>query len=246
METDEYDKMHTLEAELWWFRALRRNMLATLNRVAGSAPHRVLDAGCGTGGWLQTLTAARPQDQRIGLEFDPRAAHLAGEKARCPIIVGSVNQMPLPDGSATIITSSDVLCHAGVCPATALAEFYRVLTPDGCLLLNLPAYGWLMSAHDRRVHNARRFAPGAVATLLNQHGFVLERLDYWNCILFPLMVGKRMLAPPNAASDVARLPPPIEYMFDLACRLETDLMRRGWRLPWGGSLLITARKPLSG
>lgn len=242
MEADEYDKMHALEAELWWFRALRRNMLTVLNRMAGASGQTVLDAGCGTGGWLETLAVARPQDQRIGVEYDPRAARLAAGKAGCPILVGSVNQLPVADCTVNIITSSDVLCHAGVTPALALAEFHRVLAPDGRLLLNLPAYGWLMSAHDRRVHNARRFDPGAVRGLLHQHGFVLERLEFWNCILFPLMVGKRLLSSNDAASDVALLPAPVEYLFDLTCRLETGMIEWGWQLPWGGSLLVSARK----
>lgn len=242
MEADEYDKMHALEAELWWFRALRRNMLTALDRMAGASPQRLLDAGCGTGGWLEALALARPQDQRIGVEYDPRAAQRAIGKARCPILVGSVNHLPLANSCVDIITSSDVLCHAGVTPALALAEFHRVLAPDGQLLLNLPAYGWLMSAHDRRVHNARRFDPGAVGGLLHRHGFALERLDFWNCILFPLMVGKRLLSSDSAASDVALMPQPVEYLFDLACRFETRLIGRGWQLPWGGSLLIAARK----
>ena len=50
-------------------------------------------------------------------------------------------------------------------PEAALAEMVRVLAPGGLLLVNLPAFDWLHSAHDIRVQNARRFTAAGARTL---------------------------------------------------------------------------------
>ena len=66
-----------------------------------------------------------------------------------------------------------------------------MLRPGGQLALNLPAFQWLHSAHDVRVHNTRRFTAGGVRALLAAAGFTDVRARYWNALLFPLMVVQR-------------------------------------------------------
>ena len=75
----------------------------------------------------------------------------------------------------------DVLCHRMWAPA-ALAEAPRCLRPGAASLFNLPAYDWLLSAHDRRVHNVRRFTGGQARALLAGRGFrVLRRATGTPC-----------------------------------------------------------------
>jgi len=238
VEADEYAKMAAWEDEFWWFQALRDNQEVFLPQ----GPLKLLDAGCGTGGWLKRLSASRPDVTRLGLEYDPGAAVIAREKSGAEIYCGSVNGMPFAPGSFDIVTSSDVLCHMAVDEGAALDEFARVLKPGGALLLNLPAYTWMLSAHDLRVHNARRYYDGGARLLLAAHGFTVERASYWNAVLFPLMAAKRLLSSKEAASDVARLPGPLEAGFRAATKAETALLKAGANLPFGGSLLVLARK----
>lgn len=238
MEADEYTKMAAWEDEFWWFQALRDNQEVFLPQ----GPLTLLDAGCGTGGWLKRLSASRPDISRLGLEYDPGAAVIAREKSGAEIYCGSVNGMPFAPGSFDIVTSSDVLCHLAVEEGAALDEFARVLKPGGALVLNLPAYQWMLSAHDRRVHNARRYHDAGARTLLAAHGFKVERASYWNAVLFPLMAAKRLLSSDDAGSDVARLPSPVEASFRAATRAETAVLKAGVNLPFGGSLLVLARK----
>ena len=76
---------------------------------------------------------------------------------------------------------------------TALAELRRVLRPGGRLIVNMPAYAWLLSAHDRQVHNVRRCTARQLAAMLRDAGFVRVRAGYWNGLLLPLMVVQRKL-----------------------------------------------------
>ena len=105
----------------------------------------LLDAGCGTGGLLARLSAALPDRAAIGLDADHFACERARAKSGRPVCAGSVNALPFADGAFGAIVSADVLCHAGVDERAALAQFHRVLCEHGVLILNLPAYSWLMS-----------------------------------------------------------------------------------------------------
>ena len=101
------------------------------------------------------------------------------------------------------------LCHAAVDPPVALAEFKRVLRPGGLLVMNMPAYQWLLSAHDRHVHNTRRFTAPQDRHVAQSGGLRPGGCArYWNSLLLPLMIVQRkILARGNAMSDVASFPP---------------------------------------
>lgn len=229
---------------MWWFRALRANLLVML-RHAGAAERRlILDAGCGTGGFLAHLSRTMPGWPAVGIDRDAEACRLAREKSGCPVCVGSVDRLPFADGALAGILSADVLCHAGADEAASLADFYRCLMPGGVVVLNLPAYPWLMSGHDRAVHNARRYTAARLRRLLAGAGFRVARTSYWNSILFPLMVVRRLLPLGRGGEgDVRRYPAAADSLFGFLTGVETMLLNGGCRLPFGGSILAVAVKP---
>lgn len=241
VEPAEYDRMDAAEQGMWWYRALHAHAIEALRpvRIGGAG---LLDAGCGTGGFLARLRAARPDLAATGLEFFPAAAARARTKAGVPVAIGSVNAMPFDAARFGTVVSLDVLCHAGVEPRPALAEMARILAPGGLLLLNLPAFDWLRSAHDLRVRNTRRFTAGGVRRLLAAAGFTAIRTRYWNALLLPLMIAQRKLIAraPDHGSDVAPFPPWLDRGLYAATVLERRLMALGLPFPAGGSILATA------
>jgi SAM-dependent methyltransferase len=237
MEPAEYALMNAAEDRMWWYRALHKRLCDSLPNVRG----RVLDAGCGTGGFLATLHARRPDLIRFGVEWDNTAAAGARRKSSAAVAQGSVNALPFGDDSFDAAISADVLCHAAVDPPAALAEMKRVLRPGGRLIVNMPAYQWMASAHDRRVHNVRRLTARTTAAMLLQAGF--ERVDagYWNGVLLPLMILQRkVLARGDAISDVAPFPPWLDSIMWGMTQIERHLP---FPLPAGGSVLAIAEKP---
>ncbi len=237
MEPSEYALMDAAEDHMWWYRALHRRMLDALADVHGS----VLDAGCGTGGLLARIRRERPDLRPIGLEWEHAASRRAAAKSAAPVACGSVNALPFADASFDAAVAADVLCHRAIDPALALAELRRVLRPAGRLIVNMPAYGWLLSAHDRAVHNARRCTAQQLVSDLRYSGFVEVRACYWNGLLLPLMVLQRkILARRSGVSDVAAFPPWLDAMLHGM----TDLERRlPFGLPAGGSVMATAERP---
>ncbi|MEI9986667.1 MAG: class I SAM-dependent methyltransferase [Aliidongia sp.] len=156
-------------------RAATPNLLTAYRLSAPARPARpVLDAGCGTGGFLRKLADAIPEQALFGMDIEPVAAELAGQKSAATICVGSINDLPFAANSMSAIFSADVLYHRGVDESRALADLHRCLAPGGVLVLNLPAYDWmmsaLMSAHDRAVHTARRYTRTRIQALLREAG----------------------------------------------------------------------------
>jgi SAM-dependent methyltransferase len=242
MERREYELMAAVEDRLWWYRGLRALAGALFARHAAGRPAPVLDAGCGTGGLLAKLVASGLRPAPVGLEYDPMAAAIAAAKSGRPVAVGSVNEMPFADQALSGMFSLDVLCHRMVEPGRALAEAHRCLETGGILLLNLPAYRWLASAHDARVHNARRFGRREAVAMLESAGFRVRRATHWNSVLFPLMVLRRLLSRRDGASDVRPFPAPLDALFGAVVAFERRLIGWGLDLPFGGSIMLVAEK----
>ncbi len=111
----------------------------------------------------------------------------------------------------------------------------------GCGTGNMPAFAWLLSAHDRRVHNARRVTAGQLRAWLVRAGFAPVTTRYWNGLLLPLMIVQRkLLARGESVSDVAAYPP----WLDATLHSVTEIERRArvW-LPAGGSVFAVATRP---
>jgi SAM-dependent methyltransferase len=236
MEPAEYALMDATEDQMWWYRALHARILAALANVRGS----VLDAGCGTGGLLARLATGRPDLRLTGLEWFESASLRAAAKSGATIVRGSINAAPFADASFDAVIAADLLCHRAVDPGLAIAEFRRVLRPHGRLVINMPAYGWLLSTHDRLVHNVRRHTTRQLAESLRQGGFARVRARYWNSLLLPVMVVQRkVLSRDRTTSDVAPFPPWLDAILHAMTELERHLP---FVLPAGGSVLATAER----
>ena len=244
MDRIEYEKMHAVEERMWWYHGLHANLLTMFRHAGRDRPGlKVLDAGCGTGGFLVKLGRAMPTLARLGMDIEPVAAAFAAAKAGVPVCVGSINELPFATGSLGAILSADVLYHRAVDEGRALADLHRCLEPGGVLVLNLPAYDWMFSAHDRAVHTARRYTATRIQARLRAAGFAEVRTTYWNSLLFPLMVLRRKLVKTEGtASDVMPFPVPIEFLFRSVMRIENLLLQCGIALPFGGSVLAVAIK----
>src|ERR1700723_2647731 len=110
MEPAEYALMDAAEDHMWWYRALHVRLCDALTHTRG----RVLDAGCGTGGFLAVLRTRRPDLARFGIEWDATATARARNKSAAGIVRGSINALPFADNSFDAVVSADVLCHAAV------------------------------------------------------------------------------------------------------------------------------------
>ena len=243
MEAVEYEKMAEVEDQMWWYQGLHGNLALVIDRLLPAAGARLLDAGCGTGGLLRVLGSAPARFRLFGLDMWRPACGVASKRSSRPIVNGSIHRLPFADGALDGIVSADVLCHGGVDAAAAIREVRRCLRPDGVLVLNLPAYQWLLSYHDQRVNNVQRFTRGGLLRLLAAAGFRPVFATYWNTLLFPVMVLRRLTQQADQTeSDVHAYPPAVEAICRALLRGERAVLSTGLRLPVGGSVLVAARR----
>lgn len=227
---------------MWYYRALHRHVVRSLMAALPAGAARVLDAGCGTGGLLRRLHAARPEWALTGLDFSPLAIGLARERMGSEVVQGSIAALPFADASFDAITSCDVVCQVAD-PALAVREFHRCLKPGGFVVLTMPAYQWMYSYHDRAVGNLRRYTRGEVNALLDGAGFAIRWSTYWNTLTFPLAVLRRKILPPaTPTSDVQLFPAPVEAGCNALMAVEHAWLGAGGRLPFGNSVLTVAQK----
>jgi len=242
MRSVEYEYLNKLEDSMWWFKGLRGNVVEILSQRIGGR-FSLLDAGCGTGGMLHTLAERFTDAMLYGIDISVHACELCRGKSAATIQCGSVTSLPYKDRFLDVVTSLDVLEYDSVNMVNALQEFRRCLKNNGLLLLNLPAYQWMISYHDLAVGQARRFTLRGLERELTKYGFNIIYGTYWNTIAFPLMVLRRKLfVRKDGGSDVKQFPAFIEWMFLRAMRVERAIIKNKWQLPFGGSVLVLAER----
>jgi len=240
MDPQEVRRMGEIEDQLWWFKTLRNLVVSQLTQNV-TQPLRILDAGCGTGGMLHVLSKQFPNADLYGIDLSPEACEIAATKSSANIHQGTVESLPYPDNHFDVVVCLDVLEY-DVSPAQVLSEIQRVLSANGILILNVPAFSWMYSYHDIAVGQIRRFNRKDLNDLLKQTTLKLNFQSYWNTILFPLMVFKRKMMKQSSHSDVEPIPNWINSALLTLLTIESFFLNRKIPLPFGGSLITTLRK----
>ncbi|MFQ5460770.1 MAG: class I SAM-dependent methyltransferase [Anaerolineae bacterium] len=234
-----FRRLAAVEDRHWWYLGMR----ATARRLLeSSAPGGdLLDAGCGTGGWLQTLAGW----DAFGVDRHPAALALARRRVPGRIARATVTALPFADASFDVVTAVDVLYHeAVVSDVAALAELGRVVRPGGAVLVQVPAYDWLRSRHDRDVATRERYTSRRLADRVAAAGLRVDRVTHANALLLPLAVAWRTLEgrlPGTSALDLWVPPEPLNSFALGLLAIERWWLRRH-RLPWGLSVLAVARR----
>jgi len=126
-----------------WFQQGRARMVSA--RLAPDA--RVLDVGCGNGGFLLGMKARGFRAE--GTEWTPESARRIPAEAGIPVHVGDLLEIDLAEGSFDAITLWHVFEHLAQ-PAETLEKIHRLLKPGGLLFLSMPNHeSWQAERHGR-------------------------------------------------------------------------------------------------
>lgn len=216
--------MHALETEYWWFagrRAIIGILLESLQRQRGGADNQsqtaslqILDIGCGTGANLPLLrSCAGNRGWVTAMDFSPLALQFArgqlpsdGLATNLSLLQGDALHLPFCSDSFDAVTMLDVLEHLGD-DALALREVRRVLRPGGALVMSVPAYQKLWSAHDEALHHFRRYEYHGLHRLLRKSGFSVDKLSFAMSMMPPIAwLWRRLILPfkPRRPRDATR------------------------------------------
>ena len=239
MERVVYDRMAELADIHWWYVARRRILVDLIRRVVRPpAKARILEIGCGTG---HNLLALQQFGQVDGLEIDPAARALAAERLGRPIAAAPLPELAgIKPQAYDMIAALDVIEHVAD-DGAALAAIASRLKPGGKLLMTVPAHQWMWSAHDVANHHQRRYSRAALIRLLDGSPLKIDKIGYFNSLLFPLAVAARMAGKLKRSEDSDdQLPPrPVNALFRSIFELERYAVGRV-PLPPGLSLFAVA------
>lgn len=246
MKPQEYVTIYTVEDWHWWYTGLRDVLKHHWNIYVSHGKIDLADVGCGTGG---NMAFIETEGRAYGLDRSPEAIAFCRQRGLTKTIVASADQIPYPNEMFEAVLSLDVLSHRWVQnKQDALNEMARILKPGGYLFLNLPAYQWLHSSHDVAVEQDWRATASQVRQMLTVSGLEIDRVTYWNTLLFPAfallrLMRKRKKGNPSSSDLGPTKKTGLDFICTMFLRLERYLMRR-IDLPFGLSVFAVAHKSL--
>lgn len=236
METELFDRFYEVEDRHWWFVGRRHIVFDQIERFRGPGP--LLDLGCGTGGVLMHLSEF---GQAYGMDPSPEAAKYCSERGLC-ITLGSGMELPYRDETFGTVLALDVIEHVED-DVAILREVRRVLKPGGVVIITVPALPWLWSDHDVVNHHYRRYVRKTLHRAERRAGLKPVKTSYYNSLLLPLAVTRKVLHRFNGTGDhLESLPGPANGLLRGILEAERPMIRR-MDMPLGASLVSTARRP---
>lgn len=253
MKPEEYATLARAEEGHWWYLGLRDFLVKMIARHAEVPPRRILDAGCGTGANLR-LMQERYAPTYLG-GFDVAEASVASSRLKAPaadVYFSSITDPEIHEAELDLVLSMDVVYMVGLKESLpGLRKLAVALRPGGLFILNLAAHRWLMSEHDVATSTKERYSLRDLKSLPDELGLEPCWKGYRMGIWFPLVLLSRLPSMirktrfEEARSDLA--PPPwwVNRILECGLKFENSWIARGGHSPWGSSVALVMRKPLT-
>jgi SAM-dependent methyltransferase len=249
MKKEEYSTLFEMEDTHWWYLGHRELFSSILDTYCPEILQgRILDAGCGTGGFIQWYKEKYDPEFMAGVEISDEGIARCRIRGLPNIQQGSVEDIPFPDASFDLVVSLNVLNHYEVgSDILALSEMKRVLRPRGFLLLNLPAHHSLRGRQDLAVGDVRRYSAPEIEEKLLEAELDPVRITYFNITLLPIVAVYRYMTRRRLGkgvySDLWLPPAAVNRMFASLLAWEARMaLKRD--LPNGSSLMVLCTRPI--
>lgn len=193
MEKNIHEFLYHNEQQHWWFVGRRKYIhRMMLEYLSDNFKNEICEVGCGSGANLKMLSTFGAVD---AIEMDERAlqrARILASKCTRRFEHGYLPaDMPL-SGPYDAIVVLDVIEHIDD-DITSLVVLGNALKSDGRLVLTVPAYHWMWSHHDDANHHKRRYSSSLLKHRLNEAGYSVLYISYFNTLLFPVAFIVRMI-----------------------------------------------------
>lgn len=233
----------------FWVRSRSRLFKSIVERhLSTTGKTKFLEIGCGTGDFICQIA------DNENLEITGSEIYLKGlgyAKKNLPSV--DFVQFDVTQGKIGelfhIISAFDVIEHIDNDDA-ALSNISQMLNKDGVLIISVPQHMFLWSRLDEIVKHKRRYSRRELVAKLKANDFDVDYATSFLFTLFPLMLLSRMFdkGGDQSQSDEQGLENRVKFsgilnrVLDLFMRIDEGLIRVGVSLPFGGTLVVVARK----
>lgn len=242
MNISMYRIFFEIQKKHWWFVTKRKIVLDSIALYFRSGNEvRVLDIGCGAGLMLNSLEAI---GDTYGMDMSDDAISFSKEIFHGEVKKGSLpDNVPYKENFFNLITALDVIEHIDD-DVASLKIIRSRLVEGGTAIITVPAYMFLWSAFDDMNEHKRRYTMTELEKKLILAGFKIEKITYFNSILFPVVSVVRMfnnVLKRDGASDVDMPGAFLNAILRSIFGVEKFLIRF-LKLPFGVSVLAVVTK----
>lgn len=209
---------------------------------------KFLEIGCGIGDLISNIIS-KSNLEITGAEIYTKGLlyakkHLSNVK----FVQFDIAKKSLTD-KFDMISAFDVIEHIDD-DLTAISNINKMLKIDGIFIVSVPQHKFLWSRLDGLVKHKRRYSRKELISKLEQNGFKICFCTSFVFFLFPLMLISRLIDFDRKNDQFTSeefekrvvFPPILNSIFNQSMKIDEFLIRLGWSLPFGGTLLIIAKK----
>lgn len=240
-----FQRLADVEAGNFWFVARNKLIAWVVGRYFPSEKGRFCEIGCGTGYVLAGIAAAMPRWQLSATEIYTDGLSFAADRVRSASFFQlDARRMPFVE-EFDVVGTFDVIEHIEQ-DELVLEGIHRALTDGGGLVMTVPQHRFLWSQQDEHACHVRRYTAREIRQKMARANFEVVFATSFVSLLLPVMyLTRRRARLPDAEYDLTadlRLPRAINAILSFVMSIERALIKVGVRFPFGGSLLIVARK----
>lgn len=145
----------------FWVRTRIDNIIKARAHLAKGV---LIDVGCGSKPYKEVFRDY--VDQYYGIEYSPESGY-RGNRAD---IAGDASELPFVNESFDTILCTEVLEHV-MNPEMVLAEFSRILKPDGVVIITVPFFYPIHDSFD-----FFRYTDKGIAVIMKRYGLEIEEV----------------------------------------------------------------------
>jgi SAM-dependent methyltransferase len=242
-QNDFFEHVAEVESEHFWFTSRNALLVWAVRRFFPDA-RTLLDVGCGTGQVVAALQGALPRIRFTATDAFISGLRIAAGRAPGVELLHADATSPLYEAEFDVVGAFDVLEHIEDDEA-AVRALARAVKPGGGILITVPQHEFLWSSVDEFARHRRRYSRARLTSLLERAGLTVVKQTSFVSLLLPAMIATRTLQRGGARDPHAefRLPAVMNLAGRGVMAAERALIRAGWSLPAGGSLLTVAHLP---
>lgn len=244
--SDSFAELASAEGQHWWFKA-RNKILLWVLRSKVSPFKDYLEVGCGTGFVLEGVRKNYPEANLKGSEYFDEGLTFARKRIPDAKFERLDAVLMSEQDCYDVIGAFDVIEHIER-DDLVLRNLARALRVGGSVVITVPQHKWLWSKVDEQACHVRRYVRSDLVEKINDAGLNVQYVTSFVSFLIPLMWLSRMRVKkvdyePKSELHISK---GLNCFLEAVMTVEIFLLKLGIRFPFGGSLLLVARKDITG